>query len=80
MIEYYILLMELFTTKLIGVEVQECKLEANFTKIGSMLSQLQEQVTMLAALQEATHARVNENQLQLEAITKKTNRHHVLLL
>lgn len=57
--EYNILLMELFTTKLIGLELQESKLEANFTAIGLFLSQLKDQVSMLVAQQGTAETRFN---------------------
>ncbi len=57
--EYNILLMELFTTKLIGLELQESKLEANFTAIGLFLSQLKDQVSMLAVQQGTAETRFN---------------------
>lgn len=57
--EYNILLMELFTTKLIGLELQESKLEANFTAIGLFLNQLKDQVSMLVVQQGTAETRFN---------------------
>ena len=72
--------MELYTTDLLGLTLQEGRLQSNFQFIANALKDLQEQTGAITRQHDQLLHSLLQNRHQIEAVGSRTQKHHSLLL
>lgn len=72
--------MEIHTTDLLGLTLQETRLQSNFQVIEAVLKDLQQQVAGLGRQHDQLLQSLLQNKHQIDAVNTRTHKHHSLLL
>lgn len=72
--------MEIYTTDLLGLTIQENRLQSNFQVIEAVLKDLQQQVAGLGRQHDQLLHSLLQNKHQIDGVSTRTQKHHSLLL
>lgn len=72
--------MEIHTTDLLGIAIQETRLQSNFQVIETVLKDLQQQLAGLGRQHDQLVQSLLQNKHQIDGVHTRTQKHHALLL